>query len=303
MASRRTLGNVTLAIEDARDVWIWPSLERLWQDVRYGLRLLRRQPSFSAFAILILTVGMGATTAVFSVVEFELWKPLPFPRADRLVAIYTTRTVPGKTVRRVTAGAADWRAQSHTFEQLAGYGNKIRRVLRVVTGPESVAVLPVTSNFFETLRRDPARGRTFDRWDDGASHMAMISDACWRRLFSSDPEIVGGPVSIDGEPYTIVGITSSVPFEFMTTPDVFVVVDLRARPDRTARDLSVFGRLREDASLESAYGIFEVVAQRLARDYPAAQQGRGVRLEGLRETSTGWNWRPLFFSARPSSYC
>src|SRR5262245_39419895 len=75
IASRRTLGNVTLALEDSREVWIWPSLERLWQDLRFGLRMLRRQPTFAATAILILAIGMGATTAVFSVVEFEIWKP------------------------------------------------------------------------------------------------------------------------------------------------------------------------------------------------------------------------------------
>ena len=89
-ASRRALGNVTLAREDARAVWIWPSLERMWQDVRYGARLLRKHPAFAATAILTLAVGIGTTTTVFSVVEAEIWKPLPFPDAHRLVALYTT---------------------------------------------------------------------------------------------------------------------------------------------------------------------------------------------------------------------
>ena len=153
IASRRALGNVTLAIEDAREVSIWPSLERLWQDIRYGLRLLRRQPSFSAIAILILTVGMGATTAVFSVVEFDLWKPLPFPRPIAWWRSNTTGTdLRGRHDNASSPELLDWRAQNHSFQQVAGYRNAVRRVLRLGTGPESVSVLPVTTNFFETLR-------------------------------------------------------------------------------------------------------------------------------------------------------
>ena len=137
-------------------------------------------------------------------------------------------------------------------------------------------------------------GRFSDQ-DGGASRSAIISDACWRRLFASDPGVVGRSVDIDGEDYAVIGVASSTPFEFMTTPDLFVTVDLRASQDRTARDLSVIGRLRDDASLESARADLEVVARRLALEYAAAQKGRGVRLEGLREYSTGWNWRPLVF--------
>jgi len=296
LASRRALGNVTLAIEDARDVWIWPSLERLWQDVRYGLRLLKRQPSFSAIAILILTVGMGATTAVFSVVEFDLWKPLPFPRADRLVVAYTTGTdIRGRYDSVSSPELLDWRAQSHSFEQVAGYANAVRSVLRLGTGPESVSVLPVTANFFETLGRDSSLGRSFSDQDGGASRAAIISDTCWRRLFASDPGIVGRSLSIDSEDYAVVGVAAATPFEFMTTPDLFVAVDLRASKDRTVRDLRVIGRLEDEASLESARADLEIVAQRLAQDYPAVQKGRGIRLEGLRESNTGWNWRPLVF--------
>ena len=121
-ASRRVLGNATLAAENAREVWIWPSLERLRQDLRYGVRMLRRQPMFAATAILTLAIGIGATTAVFSIVEFEMWKPLPFPKADRLAQIYTSGVGSRATYEPSSAPELlDWRTQSSTFDDLAGY--------------------------------------------------------------------------------------------------------------------------------------------------------------------------------------
>jgi predicted permease len=297
VASRRALGNVTLAIEDAREVWIWPSLERLWQDVRFGLRMLRRQPAFAATAILILAIGMGATTSVFSVVEFEIWKPLPFPNPDRLVEVYTT----GKDLRGQYDGASgpelvDWRAQSRAFEQLAGYGTRGRRVLRAGNVPESVSVMPVTSNYFATLGRDPALGRAFNREDDrSSSRVVLLSDACWRRHFSTDSRIVGRNITIDDQPFTVIGVMSPAPYDFMVSPDLFVVVDPQSLHDRTSRDLGVIGRMRDGVSLESARADLQLLAQRLAQQYPVAYEGRGIRIDGLRESNTGWNWRPLFF--------
>jgi len=297
MASRRALGNVTLALEDAREVWIWPSLERLGQDVRFGLRMLRRQPAFAAVAILILATGMGATTSVFSAVEFEIWKPLPFPHPERLVEVYTT----GKDLSGQSAGASgpelvDWRMQTQAFEQFAGSLNRGRRVLRTDNAPESVIVLPVTSNYFATLRRDPALGRSFSSEDDRASSPAvLVSDAGWRRLFSGDPAIVGRTISLDDQPHSVIGVMSPAPYDFMVSPDFFVVVDPHTLRDRTIRELDVVGRLRDGISIESARADLQLIAQRLAHDYPAAQEGRGVRVDGLRESNTGWNWRPLFF--------
>ena len=121
--SRRALGNVTLAREDARDMWIWPSLERLGQDLRFGARLLKKQPMFAATAILTMAVGIGATTTVFSVVEAELWRPLPFPDAHRLVALYTTggHRRRGISYRRLSSSTGDPRATpSRTWPRFVG---------------------------------------------------------------------------------------------------------------------------------------------------------------------------------------
>src|SRR4029453_2602146 len=260
----------------------------------FGLRMLRRQPTFAATAILILAIGMGATTSVFSVVEFELWKPLPFPNPDRLVEVYTT----GKDLRGQYNGASgpelvDWRAQSRAFEQLAAYGTRGRRVLRAGNVPESVSVMPVTSNYFATLRRDPALGRAFNSEDDrSSSRMVLLSDACWRRHFSTDSRIVGRNITIDDQPFTVIGVMSPAPYDFMVSPDLFVVVDPQSLHDRTSRDLGVIGRMRDGVSLESARADLQLIAQRLAHEYPVAYEGRGIRIDGLRESKTGWDWAP-----------
>ena len=297
--SRRALGNVTLAREDSRDVWIWPSLERLRQDLRYGARLLRKQPAFAATAILTVAVGIGATTTVFSVVEAEIWKPLPFPDSHRLVAAYTTGPGPsGSQPEPVSApDFLDWRAQSHAFEELAAFRWSVRHILRGRNGPEAVRGRPVTSNFFATLRRTPALGRPFGPEDDRPSRAVILTDGCWHRLFGADPQVVGRAITLDDEPYTVVGVMGAERLEFIPDLDVFTVADLTlpAARDRGARDVSAIGRLKEGVDRASAEADLRIIGQRLARDYPAEHAGRGVGVDGLREAHTGWNWRPLYF--------
>lgn len=300
-ASRRALGNVTLAREDARAVWIWPSFEHLWQDVRFGARLLRKQPAFAATAILTLAVGIGATTTVFSVVEAEIWKPLPFPDSHRLVALHTTGPGPSGSQESVSApDFRDWQSQSHVFEELAAFRWSVRHVLRGRDGPETVRGMPVTSNFFTALRRLPALGRPFGPEDERASRSVILSDGCWRRLFGADPQVVGRAITLDDEPYAVVGVMPADRLEFVPDPDLFEVIDLTSRisrgaSDRGTRDLNAIGRLKEGVQRAPAEADLRIIAQRLARDYPADHVGRGVRVDGLREAHTGWNWRPLFF--------
>jgi predicted permease len=298
-ASRRALGNVTLAREEARAVWIWPSLEHLWQDVRFGARLLRKQPAFAATAIMTLAVGIGATTTVFSVVEAEIWKPLPFPDSHRLVALYTTGPGPSESQEPVSVpDFRDWRSQSHAFEEVAAFRWSVRHVLRGRDGPETVRVLPVTSNFFTALRRMPALGRPFGPEDERAGRPVILSDGCWRRLFGADPQIVGRPITLDDEPHVVVGVLTAERLEFIPDPDLFEIIDLTSPAgsgDRSTRDLNAAGRLKDGVERAAAEADLRIVAQRLARDYPAEHVGRGVRVDGLHEAYTGWNWRPLYF--------
>lgn len=298
-ASRRALGNITLAREVAREVWIWPSLERLWQDVRYGIRGLRQQPIFAATAILTLTVGVAATTTVFSVVEAEMWKPLPFPDVHRLVAAYTTAPGPRMAKDPVSGpDFLDWQAQSQAFEELAAIGNTARRVLRGRDVPEFVRTLPVSSSFFTTLRLGPALGRPFGPEDAPSGRAVILSDACWQRLFGADPRALGRAVVLDDLSYTVVGVMApDARLVFMSDPDMFVPIDFDAAAlrDRSRRVLSVIGRVKQGMTLPGAEAELRSIAARLAIDYPSSHEGRGATIEDLSASSAGYNWRPLYF--------
>jgi putative ABC transport system permease protein len=295
-ASRRALGNVTLAAERSREVWLWPSLERLVQDLRYGLRMLRRQPMFAATAILTLALGIGATTAVFSIVEFEMWKPLPFPKPDRLVAVYTSGVGPQATYQLTSPPEVlDFRAQNSAFVDVAASGSRTRRVLRGGDVADSLTVGPVTSNYFSVLGRGAALGRTFGPEDDRAPNVLVLSDACWRRSFDGDPNVIGRAITLNDVSHTIVGVLPAGAFEYTPLPDAFVAMPLNPGHDRTDRTLGVIGRMKDGVAIPTAEADLRVLTQRLALAYPSMYQGRGVQIEGLRESSTGFSWRLLFF--------
>ena len=298
-ASHRALGNVTLAREEARDVWIWPSVERLLQDVRYAVRGLRQQPIFAATAILTLAVGIAATTTIFSVVEAELWKPLSFPDAHRLVAAYTTGPGQMRSADPVSGpDFLDWQAQSQSFEELAASGNPARRVIRGRDIPEFVRATPVTSNFFATLRWRPAMGRPFGPEDHLSGSAVILSDDCWRRLFSADPQIIGRPIVLEDRHYTVVGVlASSARLVFTSDPDMFVLLDFTSARlrDRDQRELAVTGRLKDGVTLDAAQAELRTIAARLAIEHPASHKDRGSLVEDLSASSAGYNWRPLYF--------
>ena len=298
-ASRRALGNVTLACEDAREVWIWPSLERLWQDVRYGARGVRQQPMFAGTAVISLAVGIAATTTVFSVVESELWKPLPFPDVHRLVAVYTTAPGPKIAADPVAApDYLDWQAQSQSFEELAAMGNPSRRVLRGRGVPEFVRTRPVTSNFFTTLQLAPVIGRPFGPEDAKAGRAVVLSDGCWQRLFGADPDVLGRSVVVDDLLYTVVGVMGrDARLVFTSDPDMFALIDFASATsrDRNRRELSVIGRVKPGVTRPAAETELRTIATRLALDYPASHAGRGVMIENMSASSAGYNWRPLYF--------
>jgi putative ABC transport system permease protein len=296
--SRRAMGNIVLAREDARAVWMWPALERTWRDARYGARALRREPTFAVTAILTLALGVGSTTAVFSVVDAELWKPLPFPEANQLVALYTTGPGATTSYERVSGpDLLDWRRQSQSFTELAGYVWSSRHVLRRRGITESVTGTAVTSSFFATLRYPVRLGRPLGAVDERSARSVVLSDACWRRSFASDPAVVGQTMVLDDRDYVIVGVTGAdAHLDFMTDPDLFTVVDESSSDlrDRSARTLSAIGRMKPGVDITRAQAEMQTIANRIARDYPADHAGRGVRVEGL-ESDTGHNWRPLYF--------
>jgi len=295
--SRRAMGNTTLAMEDARDVWVAPWLAGLWRDVRHGLRGLRREATFSLAAILTLALGVATTTAVFSVADAELWKPLPYPDPDQLVVVVSRGS--GESTRADGISGADlldWRAEAPAFAELAAEGRTSRQVLHLDTA-ESVRVTEVTANYFETLGRVAVAGRRFTGDDARGTSAAVVTDRTWRSLFAADPDVIGRTVTLDGHDIVIVGVVRADD-SLGPDPDLFVALDERAPDFLDRSQVAVYGaigRLKPEASAAVARAQLQAVATRLAREHHEDRIDHRIELEDLRRFFTGYNWRPFYF--------
>ena len=295
--SRRAMGNVTLAREDARDVWVLRGPERIWRDAIYGVRTLRREPIFALAALVTLTLGAVTTITVFSVADAELWKPLPFPEPDALISVESIKPATRLIIENVSApDFEDWRAQSRLADY-AAVQDPARRVLQLDRA-ESVTVRAVSGDFFTMLRRTPALGRAFVASDEHGPCVAILSDAGWTRLFNADPSAVGRSVMLDTTPCTIVGVTARSRLEFISVePDLFVAMAVGAPEfrNRLSRSLWIYGRLRPGVQIGQAQAELQAIAARIAADIPDDHAGHQVRLQDLQSASTGFNWRELYF--------
>ena len=261
-AARRAFGNVTIATERSREAWRWQTLEELRQDVRHAQRLMRRDPGFTFTALATLALGIGLNTAIFSVAYGVLWRPLPYPNADRLVMIPSAQqTETGvKTLDTWPPFSyAALRLRVTTFDHLAAY-NSTSVQLTGRGEPLELAALDVSPSFFATLGINPVRGRAFL---DGPAALeddqsAIVSDRLWRTSLNADPAIVGQVLTIDGIGRTIVGVLPSG-FSFkpvvrsgaLEEPDVYF-------PNRWLGDsgegafLFLLGRLKPGVTRERA---------------------------------------------------
>ena len=219
-ATLRRFGNVTLAQQRSREMWGWNWAETLWQDLRYGLRQLRRSPGFTIVAALTLALGIGANTAIFSLVNAVLLRQLPYRDPNRLVYIseFWPRETPVQTVP--SPDFANWSEDEQLFDGLAAYGGGAEVNLTSDREPERVQGVTVTSDFFSLLRVQPIRERGFLPEEDrpGGPHVVLLSHELWHERFGSDPSVVGKSVKLDGVPHTIVGI---IPAGFRFPDDQF----------------------------------------------------------------------------------
>jgi predicted permease len=207
--ARQGFGNPTLILEEARSAWGWPRLETLWQDLRYGSRLLRRQPGIAAVAILTMALGIGATTMLFSVAYGVLLKPLPWSDPAELVRVTETREGrSGRVLGTVSNGTfLAWRDHRSTIEDLGGW----RTETATLTGagdPVRVPIIPTTPSLFRILRIHPLIGRLFNE-DEGAGNQSgamILSYSLWQERFGARSDIVGHGVQLNDRPYTIVGV-------------------------------------------------------------------------------------------------
>ena len=271
-------------------------MRNLLRDARYGLRLLLRRPGFTAVAIVTLALGIGANTAIFSVMHAVLLKPLPYSDPDRLVIVTENNLSRGWT--SFTASPAnffDWTTQSTSFAALAAWGS---RPMNYTGGesPERLRTLSGTAGFLEMLDGTPAIGRGFlpDEFDMGKHRVALLGHGFWQRAYGGNPNILEQTIQLNGEPYTIVGVMNAGWRFGGRNVDVFT--PFAFPPDnKTARGahyLSVVGRLKPGVTIESAQTEMTGIANRLADAYPATNKGWGVVVTSLHTAAVG-NVQPM----------
>ena len=298
-ASRRVMGNATLALEHSRDVWVVGWADRLWRDVRIGFRSLRREPGFAFAAIATLTLGVTTTTTVFSVTDAELWRPLPYRQPHELVAVASRNPGP-RPQNTPIAGAdlRDWRAAAPAFVELAGFGRTSRRTMRL-EGSETVTLAEVTANLLRTLGRDAIAGRGFDDADARGGRAMILTERGWERLFDRAAAAIGRAVLVDDRTLTIVGVVKNDAAIGATT-DGYVALDETAprfldRGQATIFD-GIIGRLAPGASMAVAQAQVAAINDRLGREYPAGRANHTIVVEPLQDYYFGTsNRRPLLF--------
>jgi putative ABC transport system permease protein len=266
--------------------------DEMFQDLRFGARMLRRHPGFTLIAALTLALGIGANTAIFSVVNAVVLRPLPFKDADRLVVIWESN--PRNKENEVSAANfIDWREQQSVFDQIAAlsYANV------VMTGgdePERLQAAVVTPSFFSALGTQPGLGRAFlpEEGVPGAARAVILSHGLWRRRFAADPSIVGKQVTLSGANLTVVGVSPpDFQLQFPTNRQVDLwlprVFSAQLSANREMHFLYVLGRLKPGVSINQAQSGMDAVAERLARQYPNTNTGAGVKLVPMQEQIVG----------------
>jgi predicted permease len=207
-AARRAFGSVAIAKEDSREVWGLRLFEVLWQDLRYGLRMMRKRRGFTLIAIGMVAIGVAANTAVFSIADGLILRPFDYPNQDRLVMIWTQSRSAGYHHKFIPPPLfTDWQEQNQGFEQLVRFTGRLD-YLTGAHGPEQVWGNLVSANFFAALGIKAALGRTFQKREDepGRNNVVVLRHSFWQRRFNSDPEIVGKTMSINDRTYTIIGV-------------------------------------------------------------------------------------------------
>ena len=252
----------------------------LWHDVRYGLRMLAKKPSFTLIAILTLALGIGANTAIFSVVNAVLLRPLPFPEPDRLVAVHGLDLRNGERGRPVSyPDFADLRSQNHTLESIAAY-TPASFTLTEAGEPVHLPGVQVSASLFSVLRATPELGRVFaDSEDQKGLRIAIVSDRLWRGRFGADPEIQRHSITLDGKRYTVAGVMPpQFQFPLGAQPsDVWITMSSMQESDpgekpmsesRGAHFLAAIARLKPGVSLEQADADVAAVGAALEKQFP-----------------------------------
>lgn len=299
-AARRQFGSVTALKEKSMDVWGWGSLERLGQDLRYGVRMLRNSPGFSIVAIATLALGIGANTTIFSVVNAVLFRALPIKDADRVVVIREVNLKNHNRRRDLRLSSAlELQRRGKSFAQVetaVAYTEQDK--LKAMDRTEAVRTQYVSRDLLSLLGVKPLLGRAFQVEDDAynVSKVILLSYGCWQRRFGGDPGVIGKTASTSDGVSTIVGVLPPGvwAFPWSRDADVWSAVNLtynKVTPD--TRYFTVFARLKPEVSLEQAQAEMDVLGSRLAHDEPQLNRDWTVAVTGVRQDYFR-GWRQLF---------
>jgi len=291
-AALREFGNVALVKETTRDMWGWGWLETLLQDLRYGLRQLRKNPGFAVVAVITLALGIGANTAMFSVVNAVLLRPLPFQDPGHLVVVegvYVKRFVPRP---KPHFEWAEWAKGTKTLADISLYESGVVN-LAGQGEPDRVAAAEVSEHFFRLLGINPVLGRSFLAAEVAAEHpsAAILSYRLWQTCYGSDPGLIGKTVHLNGKPFTVVGIMPSG-FEFPAQTQIWVTLPRNLGDEMFGGNMiagTQIARLRPGAALDQARAELEVIARRAIP--VGARAGNPVSVTLLHEFLVG-NMRP-----------
>jgi len=266
------------------------------QDVRFGFRMLAKSPVFTAIAVITLALGIGANTAIFSVVNTVLLARLPYREPNRLVMVWGSNQQQGEGNSPVSPGVfAAWTAEAHVFEEMAASSDNFVTI-NGAGDPEMVSGYDFSADYFHVIGAKPELGRVFLSEEDrpGGPNVTVLSDRLWRRRFHADPNIIGKSINLGQTPFTVVGV---MPPTFRYPDKVEIWTPLALPPSSSTnwedRTLRVLARLAPGVTLEQAQAQMNLLSQRLAAEHPDTNRGEGVVLQPLPEVIAGDIRQPL----------
>lgn len=290
-AARRALGNLTNIIEDTRAVWRWAWLDALIADTRFAVRTFSRKPVLTVLIVLILALGTGANTAIFSLVNAVLIKPLPYRDARQIMTVWNYNRQRGFDTEMVSVpDYRDWRARNHVFSEMAASTDEMYTLTGRGT-PAPLIAYSFSANFFHVLGVNPLLGRTFSPMEEhaGNDRVAVLSYRLWQTRFGGDRNVIGQTAVLDGTPYAVIGVMP----EGITYPGTTELwTPLVIRPDAAAnrgeRFLRVLARLGSGVTQQRATSDMNAIAEQLAREYPATNKDiPAANLISLRQAVSG----------------
>ncbi len=265
------------------------------QDLRYAARMLRNNLGFSIVAVITLALGIGVNTAIFSVVDAVLLRPLPFEKPGELIRLYETESQPGN-YPFTGPDFLDWKAQNHTFQDMALFGWGQSYNLSGEGSPDRVIGVPTEANFFSVLGAKALIGRTWSAEEDqpGKDRVVILSYSLWQRQYGADPKIVGRSIQLDGQARTVIGVMPPS-FRFPASMQLWIPLpmDSKTLGQRGSHSFNAIGRLKPGVTVQQAQADLSVIAANLEKQYPTSNAKTGASIMPLHEAIVGQSRKSL----------